>query len=258
MPARDGPRAPHRRDQRGQPPLRGRRRRATRHPAARLSGVLVLVAAPDHGPRAPFPRRRARSPRLRSERQAPERRGVRAPRAGRRRARAGRGVRRAPGGDRRPRLGRRRRLELRHGAPGGHAAPRGDELPAPGDLRAASQDRPPPARTQLVHVLLPDPVAPGGAPRPRPRAPNRRRHPPHGGAPGLAQRGGPPAPPRGGLPDRKSTRLNSSHGSISYAVFCLKKKKVNGGTAPPPRHYELGEVSKTRADNASLVVVATT
>src|SRR5207245_4616989 len=27
------------------------------------------------------------------------------------------------------------------------------------------------------------------------------------------------------LLDRKSTRLNSSHGSISYAVFCLKKKK---------------------------------
>src|SRR5438876_7749752 len=26
------------------------------------------------------------------------------------------------------------------------------------------------------------------------------------------------------LPDRKSTRLNSSHPSISYAVFCLKKK----------------------------------
>src|SRR5207245_2284740 len=26
-------------------------------------------------------------------------------------------------------------------------------------------------------------------------------------------------------PDRKSTRLNSSHGSISYAVFCLKKKR---------------------------------
>src|SRR5438876_2506990 len=26
-------------------------------------------------------------------------------------------------------------------------------------------------------------------------------------------------------PDRKSTRLNSSHPSISYAVFCLKKKK---------------------------------
>src|SRR5690348_17430829 len=29
----------------------------------------------------------------------------------------------------------------------------------------------------------------------------------------------------GSLADRKSTRLNSSHPSISYAVFCLKKKK---------------------------------
>src|SRR3712207_7169465 len=28
-------------------------------------------------------------------------------------------------------------------------------------------------------------------------------------------------------PDRKSTRLNSSHANISYAVFCLKKKKIN-------------------------------
>src|SRR5689334_24133335 len=28
------------------------------------------------------------------------------------------------------------------------------------------------------------------------------------------------------LADRKSTRLNSSHSSISYAVFCLKKKKT--------------------------------
>src|SRR2546422_8264974 len=28
-----------------------------------------------------------------------------------------------------------------------------------------------------------------------------------------------------GMGDRKSTRLNSSHGYISYAVFCLKKKK---------------------------------
>src|SRR3712207_8971720 len=35
---------------------------------------------------------------------------------------------------------------------------------------------------------------------------------------------GPRALPRG---DRKSTRLNSSHANISYAVFCLKKKKKN-------------------------------
>src|SRR2546427_4982012 len=31
--------------------------------------------------------------------------------------------------------------------------------------------------------------------------------------------------PARSLPDRKSTRLNSSHSQISYAVFCLKKKK---------------------------------
>src|SRR2546430_12251465 len=30
-----------------------------------------------------------------------------------------------------------------------------------------------------------------------------------------------------GFRDRKSTRLNSSHSQISYAVFCLKKKKLN-------------------------------
>src|SRR5947209_15168220 len=29
--------------------------------------------------------------------------------------------------------------------------------------------------------------------------------------------------------DRKSTRLNSSHANISYAVFCLKKKKISKG-----------------------------
>src|SRR2546422_3018701 len=35
-----------------------------------------------------------------------------------------------------------------------------------------------------------------------------------------------PARRRAPEQDRKSTRLNSSHGYISYAVFCLKKKKV--------------------------------
>src|SRR2546429_3846340 len=32
--------------------------------------------------------------------------------------------------------------------------------------------------------------------------------------------------------DRKSTRLNSSHGYISYAVFCLQKKKQTASTYP--------------------------
>src|SRR2546429_4187592 len=34
--------------------------------------------------------------------------------------------------------------------------------------------------------------------------------------------------------DRKSTRLNSSHGYISYAVFCLKKNKTNPRVYSPP------------------------
>src|SRR6267154_1290768 len=37
-----------------------------------------------------------------------------------------------------------------------------------------------------------------------------------------------------GIVDRKSTRLNSSHPSISYAVFCLKKKKHRGAYVGAP------------------------
>src|SRR3712207_8696978 len=41
------------------------------------------------------------------------------------------------------------------------------------------------------------------------------------------QTGGPEAlEDRPSRPDRKSTRLNSSHANISYAVFCLKKKNT--------------------------------
>src|SRR6478672_12127111 len=47
-----------------------------------------------------------------------------------------------------------------------------------------------------------------------PRPADRRR----------ARGGARPAVPR---PDRKSTRLNSSHDQISYAVFCLKKKQIS-------------------------------
>src|SRR3712207_7222324 len=43
---------------------------------------------------------------------------------------------------------------------------------------------------------------------------------------------------REGVGDRKSTRLNSSHANISYAVFCLKKKKTN---------YEYGVMSSTKS-----------
>src|SRR2546430_8316204 len=42
-------------------------------------------------------------------------------------------------------------------------------------------------------------------------------------------------------PDRKSTRLNSSHSQISYAVFCLKKKKIVNiiNTAASPMYSAL-------------------
>src|SRR3712207_7809037 len=68
----------------------------------------------------------------------------------------------------------------------------------------------------------------------RSRRPHRRAGPPHPAADGHVARGdvrGGAAGEGGGVPadgvvqDRKSTRLNSSHANISYAVFCLKKKK---------------------------------
>src|SRR5688572_33215400 len=62
----------------------------------------------------------------------------------------------------------------------------------------------------LCGVLVPA-VRPVHVPLPRGRVLRQRRA-------GLG-----PSPPGEG--DRKSTRLNSSHSQISYAVFCLKKKK---------------------------------
>src|SRR5256885_9783046 len=43
---------------------------------------------------------------------------------------------------------------------------------------------------------------------------------------------------RGTTTDRKSTRLNSSHLVISYAVFCLKKKNFNNEALPVLLHAE--------------------
>src|SRR6266581_6708258 len=62
--------------------------------------------------------------------------------------------------------------------------------------------------------------------------------------------------------DRKSTRLNSSHPSISYAVFCLKKKKKNFNRDEPhlgrdkaksragPRADRIFRARKSRADHS--------
>src|SRR5690606_42019166 len=74
-------------------------------------------------------------------------------------------------------------------------------------------------------------VAGRGPPRPR-RVPDRARVGGAGGQPAVRRgrrdrqhRQAGRGPARRGGGDRKSTRLNSSHVKISYAVFCLKKKK---------------------------------
>src|SRR4051795_11015760 len=53
--------------------------------------------------------------------------------------------------------------------------------------------------------------------------------------------------------DRKSTRLNSSHTLISYAVFCLKKQKlVEPNTRPPATSQAARRNENARAHPASL------
>src|SRR5690606_41239397 len=72
-----------------------------------------------------------------------------------------------------------------------------------------------PAPTEIYTLSLHDalPIFPNCAGRKARRPSKRIRR--------FPGRKGRPASP----PDRKSTRLNSSHVKISYAVFCLKKKK---------------------------------
>src|SRR5207302_7667486 len=49
--------------------------------------------------------------------------------------------------------------------------------------------------------------------------------------------------------DRKSTRLNSSHVKISYAVFCLKKKKKIKLTTPSSPHHNPDSTSVNSTQN---------
>src|SRR2546429_5308603 len=48
--------------------------------------------------------------------------------------------------------------------------------------------------------------------------------------------------------DRKSTRLNSSHGYISYAVFCLKKKKKRNNSSI----HAPDDIRRDRSDRSSV------
>src|SRR5438105_11059819 len=54
--------------------------------------------------------------------------------------------------------------------------------------------------------------------------------------------------------DRKSTRLNSSHEWISYAVFCLKKKKNNGNYRAPRSKKVASRACRLRACTLHIVV----
>src|SRR5688572_31514431 len=79
------------------------------------------------------------------------------------------------------------------------------------------------ALSQTVYVAIMHPV--------RSAKPTARRAPARCEAKGLPVRTSAEMPistaPINAVGDRKSTRLNSSHSQISYAVFCLKKKKKN-------------------------------
>src|SRR2546422_5774618 len=127
-------------------------------------------------------------------------------------------------------------MALRAHGPGGTAAPgsardrRGRGGDRSGGTRPCSPGR---ARAGRCRSAERGPTARGrGAASGGPRADRRR---------GAAGRSGGRADRR----DRKSTRLNSSHGYISYAVFCLKKKKQSAAK----------RVGITRTDVASSVAL---
>src|SRR5437867_5344169 len=57
--------------------------------------------------------------------------------------------------------------------------------------------------------------------------------------------------------DRKSTRLNSSHRTISYAVFCLKKKnQATGGIFSVRREIRLGAVTGSGSTTAPIDITS--
>src|SRR3712207_8535993 len=134
------------------------------------------------------------------------------------------------------------------------------------------------ATTEISTLSLPDalPICPGLGPAaalaPLRRAPGRRppgdHDPParHARRPGRdAVRAAPGRGRRRAARDRKSTRLNSSHANISYAVFCLKKKKkllLSTSTQTSfhnkcniTRRLEIPPISKTQSHTIMILVI---
>src|SRR2546430_7067579 len=85
--------------------------------------------------------------------------------------------------------------------------------------------RRPPRSTLFPYTTLFRSHVPRGGAEPTQRAVQRRQTAPE--VAGCQRPAYIRVPPQASAPheDRKSTRLNSSHSQISYAVFCLKKKK---------------------------------
>src|SRR5687768_17942309 len=83
------------------------------------------------------------------------------------------------------------------------------------------------ATTEIYTLSLHDalPISPPPSERPAPKMSAAAAAWAHAGIGRLHQRPGLSTVAEFAGGDRKSTRLNSSHGYISYAVFCLKKKK---------------------------------
>src|SRR3712207_7899188 len=80
-------------------------------------------------------------------------------------------------------------------------------------------------RSRFRDIQPPDPLEPAQRPAALRAALQRQER--DGGRAGAGRlHAGPVPSERGFRRDRKSTRLNSSHANISYAVFCLKKKKI--------------------------------
>src|SRR2546422_7053239 len=108
--------------------------------------------------------------------------------------------------------------------------------------------RRPPRSTLFPYTTLfrsrpwtsPPPTACSESPTPRSRPSSYRRSPDESGQGSrrVHVEDNPLARAARGSGDRKSTRLNSSHGYISYAVFCLKKKKT--------KQHRLQHLGRTR------------
>src|SRR5256885_5679938 len=86
------------------------------------------------------------------------------------------------------------------------------------------------ATTEIYTLSLHDALPIWSWPTPSGQALPYERRLPHFPCPRAGTRG--LRPRSGDRPDRKSTRLNSSHLVISYAVFCLKKKSAVKSTLP--------------------------